>query len=68
MLSQSKLISAWCIFASIYTILSLEEKIAEKYFGDSSIPWLIGGLVGCFMTWKIGKLFKKAECREKLLK
>lgn len=66
MFSQSKIIYAWCFFASIYTTLSLAEIIGEKYFNGSSIPWFIGMIIGCFITWKIEMIFKKAERKEKL--
>jgi len=64
--SQSKIIYAWCFIASIYTTLSLAETVGEKYFSDSSIPWFVGMIIGCFITWKIAKIFKKAEHGEKL--
>ena len=67
MFSQSIFIYAWCFFASIYTTLSLAETIGEKYFGGSSIPWFIGMIIGCFITWQIEGIFKKAESNEKLL-
>lgn len=67
MFSQSQIIYAWCFFASIYTTLSLAETIGEKYFGGSPIPWFIGIIIGCFITWQIDKIFKKAEDNENLL-
>ncbi|WP_222890331.1 hypothetical protein [Enterobacter sp. C2] len=66
MFSQSKIIYAWCFIASIYTTLSLAATVGEKYFSGSSIPWFVGIIIGCFITWEIERTFKKAERKEKL--